>query len=102
MIIAVSIIVFLSLSIATLFIFFGIANEKDMAATNKQLTAIKLSKGTEHLELDDPEVRKILDQKPRFIEEYLSYAGILILMYFIALVVFLGRVNKNAKNIQKP
>jgi len=101
-IIALSIIIFLGLSIVTVVTLFSIASEKEMAIKNEQLAALKTERKIGSIELDDPEVRKILDQETTYYREHLSYAGILIIIYFVILVAFLGRFSKNAAAKHQP
>ena len=99
--IVIGVMCFLILSVVTVVIPFQKAENDELIWTNNKLNELKQSRGVYYLELDDPEVNKILDEGKKYgeagLESAMKSSASLITLYAAILGVLIYRIRVKAQ-----
>ena len=92
----IGVICFFILTVVTIVIPFQQVEKNELSWTNNELSELKQSRGVNHLELDDLEVKKILDDGEKYgvseLKSAMKISVSLIAIYTIILGAFIYRM----------
>ena len=99
--ITIGVICFLVLSIVTVVVPFQRVEKNELSWTNERLSELKIKRGVNYLEQDDPEVMKILDAGSEMgvssLKSTMKNSGTLVTIYAILLGIFIYRMRTSER-----